>query len=206
MHNASSFLLCLVGVVWVTFWFLKKPTPADELVIVSIPLTDSMRQREEDYQRRLGRGGAVTRSADDYYLYGSQEMLPSYYELPIPPAYTKVQAPNLSVLLEAHTSSTSRDFATNTEDVLNSINQAEPQTSVTTTTTTTVTSITSNTADTNDTTDYIDTSADTNTDTTVATSTTSTNTATTDPTATTAISDDTTDTVTTITTTSQPTT
>ncbi|KAG2196722.1 hypothetical protein INT47_009632 [Mucor saturninus] len=134
MHNAASFLLCLVGVTWVTFWFFAKPTPIEQLP--SIPLTDSIRQREEDYQQRLGRGGAVTRSADDHYRYGSQEMLPSYYELPVPPPYSKVIVPNLSELQAEHTSSTSRDFATNTDEAPDSnSNQTQPQTIETTTTT-----------------------------------------------------------------------
>lgn len=114
MYNAASFFLCLVTITWATFLFYKKPIPVEDLP--SIPLSDALRRRAQDYENQLDSGGAVTRSADDYYLQNGHEMLPSYYELPTPPPYTKARIPNTNVLQEAHTSRPVQYFVINTEN------------------------------------------------------------------------------------------
>lgn len=111
-------------VTWVTFWFFKKETPLEDLP--SVPLTEVIRRRADTYENRLGNSGtAVTRSGDNHYLREDEEILPSYYELPIPPAYTKINIPNVPVLQAAHSSRPSHDTTSITDGNTNNTSNSQ---------------------------------------------------------------------------------
>jgi hypothetical protein len=90
----------------------------------SLPLTEEIRRRsryEQRFdQRNNERNMAATRSDDINYHSREGETLPSYYELPSPPVYTKINIPengnNNDAVQEQHTTST---FPPNNSAVVN---------------------------------------------------------------------------------------
>ncbi|KAI8094965.1 uncharacterized protein B0P05DRAFT_169166 [Gilbertella persicaria] len=80
LYNSTSFFLCLTVITWSTFWFFKKVSPLQNTT-----------QHELSYslpQRRPSREN----NALSVHRYDEEidYTLPSYSELPSPPAYTKL--------------------------------------------------------------------------------------------------------------------
>lgn len=90
LYNSTSFFLVITTIIWIPFLFFKKATPLAEVLPTSaIQLSETLRRRREEERRTRHRHEAVNRSND----IEMDETLPSYYELPVPPAYTKANVP-----------------------------------------------------------------------------------------------------------------
>lgn len=90
LYNSTSFFLVITTIIWIPFLFFKKATPLEEVLPTSaIQLSETLRRRREEERRTRHRHEAVNRSND----IEMDETLPSYYELPVPPAYTKANVP-----------------------------------------------------------------------------------------------------------------
>lgn len=103
MYNATSFLICITTICWTPFFVYKKPIDQNELP--SFPTTEELRRRRYDQliQRRNTEQGRVIVptgvATDSHFGAGrEEEILPSYYELPAPPVYSKTEATEASTV------------------------------------------------------------------------------------------------------------
>jgi hypothetical protein len=91
--------LAITAIIWLPFIFFRKVTPLQDLP--SIPLTETLRRRQQQSTPQRQDTATVVNRSDAIEL---DETLPSYYELPTPPAYTKINIPE-----EAATATTATD-------------------------------------------------------------------------------------------------
>lgn len=96
MYDATSFLICITIVCWTPFFIYKKPI--NQRDIPSFPTTEELRRRRYDqliqgHNTEQGRGIPTGMRAVPHFGAGrEEEMLPSYYEQPAPPVYSKTEA------------------------------------------------------------------------------------------------------------------
>ncbi|CEP07127.1 hypothetical protein [Parasitella parasitica] len=96
VYNATSFFLCISTITWATLWFFKSEKPLTDPEI-ALSGTRGTRQRSDRHNSTR-----ATETPPSVHRYDAEidYTLPSYSEVPPPPAYNKVMYSNREAHVE----------------------------------------------------------------------------------------------------------